>query len=103
MLVHNADQLAESGDTVILRRSAVHSLAIKTTVLDSSEYNVDISYRQCLFPHEKRLLHFPDYNLKNCLSECEIETYARLCDCVPYYYRFSSKNRRSTASEAHIY
>ncbi len=41
--------------------------------------------RECLFPREKTLAHFPLYSEGNCYLECVWEEARRECGCVPWF------------------
>ena len=42
------------------------------------------SKRQCLYPEERALEHFPSYSEPNCVLECAWAGAREGCGCVPW-------------------
>ncbi len=43
--------------------------------------------RNCLYPDEKELNHFPAYSEPNCVLECAWRHAALKCSCAPWFLR----------------
>ncbi len=41
--------------------------------------------RNCLYPEEKELTHFPIYSEPNCVLECAWNYAAKKCNCAPWF------------------
>lgn len=62
-------------------------LEFKPTIKEHSEElkSYPVVDRQCLFPHETKLLVNNKYSQHNCLFECKVMISKKICGCVPWF------------------
>lgn len=52
---------------------------------------LSVKQRKCRFPMESKLLTSPAYSYYKCRQECRMELSMKLCGCVAYFYKPTSK------------
>lgn len=73
--------------SMFIETNALSLISISPTITYSDSIdNVAIKTRQCLFPKDRKLIYFTEYNFHNCMVECRMNLTKKLCGCVPYYY-----------------
>lgn len=59
-----------------------------TLLLYSDELRMlPYSNRKCLYPEERHLKFFDQYDLLSCKRECVVLSIVENCECLPYFYR----------------
>ncbi|XP_072380882.1 pickpocket protein 28-like [Diabrotica undecimpunctata] len=57
--------------------------------------SIPIHIRECLFPDERQLIYYRNYNFNNCLIECRMNITRKLCNCTPFHYIPENHHYRS--------
>ncbi|CAD7089986.1 unnamed protein product [Hermetia illucens] len=89
LLVHKNNVFPS--ETTIEKLIPIHSevlVRIRPTVITCSNQvrQLGVTERNCLFPEERRLRFFSEYDDENCIIECQILSIIERCECVPYYF-----------------
>ncbi|XP_059221727.1 pickpocket protein 11 [Stomoxys calcitrans] len=87
LLIHDAynapDENAETKIISSARESFVH-INPESTYATNEIYKMNIEERNCLFPHERRLMIMQRYTFTNCMWECRINYILKSCGCIPH-------------------
>lgn len=89
LLVHKNNVFPS--ETTIEKLIPIHSevlVRIRPTVITCSNQvrQLGVTERNCLFPGERQLRFFSEYDDENCIIECQILSIIERCECVPYYF-----------------
>ncbi|XP_044264370.1 sodium channel protein Nach-like [Tribolium madens] len=94
VMVHSAWDYPGSGSIykiVSAGRQSYLQVSASKIVCSSDFEKLSIQQRQCAYYDDVKLRYFKFYSDTNCLTECEAKYLYAKCECVPFYYPFSTK------------